>query len=233
MIEGSYLSDYQFLASDLVIIFPLAFLISLTESETHLTYHRPTGALISVPIVSSILLQTVTMLFFQVFAWWILSVQNWYVNYCQMDEEDEVISCYDNSIIFLVSNLQYLISAVAFSINHPFKKSMLTNFWLVIYLIVSFGYSVYMIICPDSFSKSLLILTNLPSKEFRWAVVGICMVNFVGCYAEEKLLVPFLSNEWKKYKYEKLKKGLENEEEASSYKLSRLMKINQKETINI
>ena len=65
IICNSYLADNQFLAADVFIIFPLAIFIARyikflfrTGAYHKLTHHQPTGALISFPIISSILIQS-------------------------------------------------------------------------------------------------------------------------------------------------------------------------------
>jgi len=66
MIYASYLTDNQFLCIDLFLIFPLAILMARTTASPVLTHHQPTGALISVPIIISILLQTLVQFLAQV-----------------------------------------------------------------------------------------------------------------------------------------------------------------------
>ena len=222
MVLGSYLSDFQFLTSDLVIIFPLAFLISRTEAETQLTHHRPTGALISVPIITSIVIQTLLMLLFQLLGWIFLINQTWYYNFCKCRGE-KVLECYDNSTIFLVSNMQYLVSAISFSISYPFKKSILTNHLLCICLIIAFVYSAYLIINPDSFSMALLDLAEIPSYEFRYLLLGLTVINCIVCYLVERFFVPLIGRVWKKKKYENLKKGIIGKN--LNYNLNQLNKI--------
>ena len=222
MILNSYLTNYQFLTSDLVIIFPLAFLISRTEAEDTLTFHIPTGALISVPIVVSILSQGVLMLFFQIFSWFLLRRTKWYVNTCRC-VGDTVMDCYDNTVIFLISNVQYLISAIAFSISYPFKKGIFSNYFLVLWLFISFSYSSYLIISPDSYSRNLLDLVTIPNYLFRFILLSLAFLNFITCILCEKYLVPFITRKYKEYKYDNLKKGIEGKQ--IEYNLNQITKI--------
>lgn len=99
MIFNSYLSDNQFLASDLFIIFPLAFLIARTGAYEKLTRDVPNGALISLPIISSILLQIIIQFLCQYGIYLILSVQNYFdENQCKSDDEGDVSPCLINSV---------------------------------------------------------------------------------------------------------------------------------------
>ena len=222
MILNSYLTNYQFLTSDLVIIFPMAFLISRTEAEDTLTFHIPSGALISVPIVVSILSQGCLMLFFQIFSWFLLRRTKWYVNNC-VCYGDIVKDCYDNTIIFLISNVQYLISAIAFSISYPFKKGIFSNYFLVLWLFISFSYSSYLIISPDSYSRNLLDLVTIPNYLFRFILLSLAFLNFITCILCEKYLVPFITKRYRQYKYDNLKKGIEGKQ--IEYNLNQITKI--------
>ncbi len=97
IIFRSYLTDNQFLASDLIIIFPMAILIARTSAYSKLTHHQPTGALISLPIISSILIQTLIQFAAQFGGWILLKNQEWYMNTCE-SEGDFVKPCLDNSV---------------------------------------------------------------------------------------------------------------------------------------
>ncbi len=66
LLKDSYLADWQFMAEDLFLITPLAFLMPLTPAYDKLTYHRPVSSLFSFNIISSILLQTICVGAFQV-----------------------------------------------------------------------------------------------------------------------------------------------------------------------
>jgi hypothetical protein len=52
--------------------------------------------------------------------------------------------------------MQYLTTAVAFSISKPFRKAIYTNFLLIGFMALSLGYSVYIIVFPDDWSASQL-----------------------------------------------------------------------------
>jgi len=86
IILNSYLTDRQFLASDVFIIFPLAFLIARTGAHDKLTAHQPNGTLISLPIVSSILMQTMIQFIAQYGIYLLLSYQPGFNNSCTSDD---------------------------------------------------------------------------------------------------------------------------------------------------
>ncbi len=75
----------------------MAILIARTGAYYKLTPHQPTGALISVPIVSSIFLQTLISLAAQLGIWMLLANRKWYKNYCDTTGDD-VEPCMDNTV---------------------------------------------------------------------------------------------------------------------------------------
>jgi cation-transporting P-type ATPase 13A2 len=62
------LSDYQFLYIDLILLIPLSIFMGSTHAYEKLTPHIPAGALISFPVISSVLISFAIQLGFQVWA---------------------------------------------------------------------------------------------------------------------------------------------------------------------
>ena len=52
--------------------------------------------------------------------------------------------------------MQFLTTAVAFSISKPFRKPIYSNYLLCVFMILAFAYSIYIIADPDTFSANLL-----------------------------------------------------------------------------
>jgi cation-transporting ATPase 13A3/4/5 len=206
MILNSYLADNQFLICDLLIIFPLAIFLARTGAYEKLTYHIPTGALISMPIVSSIVMQAIIQFICQFGIYFVLTLQTWYKPIVDPVENGDVTPSPDNTAIFLVSNFQYIITAVAFSISRPFKKPIYSNFILTGYLILSIAYSYYIIIRPDIWNFDMLQLADFGDDgNFKFIVLVFTLVNFIMSYLIEKLLVPCISEAWKNKKIRQFK----------------------------
>ena len=205
MIYNSYLSDYQFLAVDLFIIFPLAFFIPMTEAYDKLTKDKVIDSLTSLPIISSILLQMSISFIFQYLPLLILTKGiKWYVKICNIND-DIVKTCPDNTLLFLISNMQYLISAVSFTISKPFKKDFYTNFLFTGFVFLAFIYSVYIIIIPDKYSRKLLQIYNfkknndgIRSNFFTVFILIVSLVNFIVSLSIEKIIIPFITEIWEK-----------------------------------
>ena len=214
----SYLSDNQYLVSDVFIIFPLAFFIAQTGSYENLTKDVPESSLLSVSILSSILIHMFLTFIFQFSTRLILKSRNWYVSTCEEDE-NTVFACSDNTALFLVGNMQYLISAISFSMDYPYRKPFYSNWGLVMYLVIALFLSVYFIVAPAGWVKKLVTLDDFEDPKFKYVILGICVVNFVVDWCVEKFFIRCVEIWDHKRKIKNIKKKIcENSHE--NYKIS-------------
>ena len=186
----SYLSDWEFMASDLFLITPLAFLIPLAPAYPKLTYHKPVSSLFSFSIIASMGLQTLCVAAFQIFGYF------WTDHYFPDDifeelrecwgefkdiedrpapgeereeeNDDDVMyqECIDNSTNFYISFAQYLILAIVFCTGKPFKKSIFYNYGMLIFSIIGFIYAEYIVFYVDSFSRDWIHISPYPDDPF-------------------------------------------------------------------
>ena len=177
----------------------------MTEAYDKLTKDKVIDSLTSLPIISSILLQMSISFIFQYLPLLILTKGiKWYVKICNIND-DIVKTCPDNTLLFLISNMQYLISAVSFTISKPFKKDFYTNLFLTLFIVFAFVYSVYIIIIPDKFSRKLLQIYNfkknndgIRSNFFTVFILIVSLVNFIVSLSIEKIIIPFITEIWEK-----------------------------------
>ena len=217
MIFQSYLTDFQFLASDLFIIFPLALFIAKTAPYEKLTFHYPQASLLSFPVICSILIQTIICFAFQFGGREVLKETNdWYVNTCET-EGDEVFACEDNSVFFLISHYQYLTTALAFSVSKPFRKAIYTNWLLMIYLILVFFYSIWITINCDSWSKNLFGLYTFPKKNFKYYLFIVICVNFVISIFCEWVIMGFVRTCWEGVEIRRYRNEVKKSENDPDY----------------
>lgn len=225
-IFNSYLSDWQFLSSDLIIIFPLAYFISKTGAYDKLTHHQPTGDLISFPIIFSILLQTVILFCFQFGSK--LFTEHFYKFY-RFGENAEcnaepLYPCYDNTVIFLISNAQYLLTAIAFSMSRPFRKSIYTNPLLTFFIMITFAYSIYFLFYIDPFSSGRLKLIEFDGDEFfKYYIISAIVLNLIVAYFTEKVIVPFFKKVWNSLKMRKMQNKISQAERE--YNLNMIVSV--------
>ena len=258
MVLSSYLSENQYLSVDVFIIIPLAFFIPATGPYKFLTKDHPTDTLISFAVISSILSQTIISFVFQFVAHLIpVYLLDNYENVCMPDDEDEeILACPDNTCIFLISNVQYFLAAVAFSISKPFKSPIYTNYFLTGFMILALVYSAIIILWPSQFVCNLLQLYNfdIPSESFyddrrtdyeteeqkekeyyifnnpkiKYYVFGLAVLNFIVALIFERLIIPAFSAIWDMRKLDKLRLRKLNESE-NNLTMQELFKLTEKE----
>ena len=252
LVLQSYLSENQFLSVDIFIIIPLAFFIPATGPYKQLTKHHPTDSLISYPVITSILSQTVIAFCFQIGAHYLVSTKlDNYENICDPDDEGtDILACPDNTAIFLISNMQYLITAFAFSISKPFKSPIYTNYYLTFFMIFAFGYSCLIILWPHKFISNLLQMYNFDNPEdsffddkreeiedketyyqykdtqIKYYIQGLAILNFIISYVFEKLIVPATTALWNARKIRELKE-LKQKESENALSMQQLFQISE------
>uniref|UniRef100_A0A8V5H8C7 Polyamine-transporting ATPase 13A2 n=1 Tax=Melopsittacus undulatus TaxID=13146 RepID=A0A8V5H8C7_MELUD len=121
------LSDFQFLFFDLIITTTVAVLMGRTGPASELGVERPQGALISVLVLGSLLLQTALLITVQVLSYFITVSQSWYVPLNSTVTAPQNLPNYENTVLFCVTGFQYLILAVAMSKGYPFREPLYTN----------------------------------------------------------------------------------------------------------
>jgi len=226
MILNSYISDNQFLICDLGIIFPVAILLARTGAYEKLTHHIPTGALISMPVLSSIMFQGIIQLACQIGIYLLLRTESWYKPIINHVTDADVDPSAENTSVFLVSNFQYIITAICFSISRPFKKPLYSNFILTGFLILVIAYSYYIIIKPDWWNAEILILVTFPEGSFKFVILVMTLANFIVSYLCEKLVVPCISECWKNRSIKEFKRHQSRLENANLNQLYKI-KVNQ------
>ena len=164
MIYVTYLSDFQFLVSDLFIIFPLEWFLAMTKPYSKLTHHYPISGLLSFPVLTSIITHTAIVFAFQFGGYHILKNHYNWENICDFDEKDAPLPCHENTIYFLISLYQYLALAIAFFVSKPFRQRIYTNWLLMIYLAGAYFYSIWITIHCDNWSKKLFDLYDLEQR---------------------------------------------------------------------
>ena len=266
MFSDSYLSNWEFMASDLFLITPLAFLIPLAPSYHKLTYHRPVSSLFSFPILFSMFLQIIFVIGFQVLVEILTSEffpKKYFKNYRECvgvfdnfkkwpdggifeedisydqeinenDEDGPYQECIDNSSIFYISFAQYLILAVVFCTGKPFKKNIFHNYGMLIFSILGFIYSEYIVFYVDYFTRFFYYSPAYPddpfvnyyllnnnqknhhSFPFKYCIMIIIVINFIVSFFIEKFVVSKCYKIWKKYQMKRIRQNLEMDKDKEA-----------------
>ncbi len=149
-LNGMNLTDYQYLYIDLVILVPLSMLMGKTEPYSYLTPHMPAGSLISLPVLASVIGSVVIQISILLFSYLFVKQQSFFQPKIVSFEESHDFHSYENSVLFIVSCFQYLITCLSFSISKPFRKPLYTNYPFTISLGVLFLTNFYFLLPDDN-----------------------------------------------------------------------------------
>ena len=229
----SKLTNNQTILVDLFIILPNSVLISLTKPSTFLSEQRPLYIKAN-SICITIIFHGAIMLIFQIIIYGLMINQNWYHNHeyyanltltnflknntninnangtkynnINIDPYQLLrIPCCDNTIIFIYSYLQSIITIIIFSLDTPFKKDLSQNKYLIFYLVGNVLFAIYIIFIYNTYIYDFFGLINIENQNFKFTLIVVAIFNFfVSAYTEKRLL-----------KYEEEKK-VETEEPLST-----------------
>lgn len=115
------------MAIDLFITTTVAVLMSRTGPALTLVRARPPGALLSVPVLGSLLLQVALVAGIQLGGYFLVIAQPWFVPLNRTVPAPDNLPNYENTVIFSLSGFQYLILAAAVSKGAPFRQPLYTN----------------------------------------------------------------------------------------------------------
>ena len=134
MYHSSNVSDMQGFFLDLFLIYPLEWFVSQTDPTDELSFERPIDSLFSFPILLSLLGQFIISIGFQYGGYYFLKNKFGWDNVCSVGEEGDPEPCPENTIIYIINQFQLIFSAITLYKSKPFRRSILTNKILMIYL---------------------------------------------------------------------------------------------------
>lgn len=110
----------------------------------------------------------------------------------------EYKECTINSVVYLYSTMQYIVVCLCYSISKPFRKSIWTNPFYLVSVIIMSVYNIYLLSSlsnGDSVSEKIFKLIELP-KDFKNKMVIVTLVNSVISYLFEKFLIGWFNKFW-------------------------------------
>ncbi|XP_024605623.1 cation-transporting ATPase 13A2 isoform X1 [Neophocaena asiaeorientalis asiaeorientalis] len=181
------LGDVQFLVIDLAITTTVAVLMSRTGPALALGRARPPGALLSVPALSSLLLQVALVASVQLGGYFLTVAQPWFVPLNRTVPAPDNLPNYENTVVFCLSSFQYLILAVAVSKGAPFRRPLYTNVPFLVALVLLGSVLVGLLLAPGLL-QGLLALRTIADTYFKLLLLGLVAFNFVGAFMLESVL---------------------------------------------
>ncbi|KAM5322811.1 polyamine-transporting ATPase 13A2 isoform 1-T1 [Glossophaga mutica] len=181
------LGDVQFLLIDLVITATVAVLMSRTGPAPVLGRARPPGALLSVPVLSSLLLQVALVAGVQLGGYFLTLAQPWFQPLNETVPAPDNLPNYENTVVFSLSSFQYLILAAAMSKGAPFRQPLYTNVPFLVALALLGSILVCLLLVPGLL-RGPLALSNISDTCFKLLLLGLVAFNFVGAFLLESVL---------------------------------------------
>jgi cation-transporting ATPase 13A3/4/5 len=123
---GGNMTDLQFMFVDILLIIPIATVMSHSRAYSKLHKKRPTGTLMSKKVLISLFGQIGLEIFFQFWVFYWVSLQKFYVPPV-LDQDEKVYKCFENTVVFLLSSYQYIIVAIIFSVGPPYREKLWKN----------------------------------------------------------------------------------------------------------
>lgn len=198
-LEGSNLSNNQFLYIDIAVLVPLCVLQSRTGAYHKLSATLPQESLLSVPIISSVLGTAAIQLFFQYYGYSQLKkdIGDDYVKCVQAEDLGGTDPpCSPNTFLFDLTSMQYVMCCLCFSISKPFRKPIWTNPLFLISVICLIVFQAYFILSVDEWTATLFGLVDLPAK-YKVKLTVMIVINSVLSYIYEKWFIAWLSVCWR------------------------------------
>ncbi|XP_070367045.1 polyamine-transporting ATPase 13A2 isoform X10 [Equus asinus] len=181
------LGDLQFLTIDLVITTTVAVLMSRTGPALELGRARPPGALLSVPVLGSLLLQVALVASVQLGGYFLTVAQPWFVPLNRTVPAPDNLPNYENTVVFSLSSFQYLILAAAVSKGAPFRRPIYTNVPFLVALALLSSILVGLLLVPGLL-QGPLALRDIADTCFKLLLLALVAFNFVGAFMLESVL---------------------------------------------
>ncbi|XP_056003243.1 polyamine-transporting ATPase 13A3-like isoform X2 [Ostrea edulis] len=181
------LTDFEFLYIDLFLLTSLSVTFGYTNAYDSLSKDPPLVSLFSVAPVLSILLHMGIQTAAQVFCYFNVQDQPWFVPY-KINEDDDYTS-YENMAVYVISMYQYITLAIVFSKGRPYRKTIFTNYFFLANLFVCIAMTVWLNIYPTDEVAEFFEMKPAPSIPYRCVYLGIAVINFFLDYFLETFII--------------------------------------------
>lgn len=166
----------MYLWIDMFTILPLAILMSRTEPYPELHPGRPLTQLFSVPIFVSVIGTALLQVGSVAGAYFWLRTQRWFVP-LDPNPNSENYLCYETTVVFLVNSFQYIFVNMAFNMSYKFRRVWLTNWMLVVSIVILFAGTAAMDMVPWAFFQVHIFVAMAVPFTFRWQLLLYALGN--------------------------------------------------------
>ncbi|CAH0388711.1 unnamed protein product [Bemisia tabaci] len=191
---GLMMGDLQFLYVDLVVTSLFALAMGYTKPAESLSPQRPIINLFSAANIIPLILQFILVFVVQISSVLWLQRQPWYAPVSPAEKDDDVILCWEDTVIFCVSCYQYFILATIYSKGPPHRVSFFKNTFLVIVVVSMTSFTAFFTVAPSKFiANQFELMPWSPSdpeakKLFRLSLLLFPICNFLLSYLIENVI---------------------------------------------
>lgn len=210
---GLTVGNYQYLIQDLFYTTTLASAMALTHPAKKLSQDLPIKRVISPPVVAAVLVQFIIMSLFQISAIQLLKGPNsgWptgaaaaaanqtFVPFNPYANPDDVINMDttthypENGTLMIMATAQIMIVAAIFNRGPPFRRSVFTNWVLMLVMAGQLGFLLYMYWAPvSSFKLNVPGICYMP-LDYQWRLFLLGLGNFAAAFLAD-ILIALLYN---------------------------------------
>lgn len=188
----SNLTSIEFLFIDIFLILNFASVFGKTKAYIGPLFKTPpmTSLLGFIPL-ASIIWQMGIIIAFQIGVYYLIQTYAWFEPFTY-NPKDYTYRCYENYAVFCLSMFQYIILAVVFSKGRPYRKSIYTNIFFTLSLLLTTITCIYITVYPSKWILNLFELQLPPKYDGRLAIILLAIANLVCSYVAEDLIVDVL-----------------------------------------
>ena len=221
MIYNSYFSDFQFFLGDVIISIPAVSFYLMIKPADELTYKYPLSGILTFPVLISVFSQMFFVFFFQLGGnLFLKNIYKWESICGFVQDSDFPLACEENTIIFIISNFQFIICSLAFCTFVPFRQNIFKNRFQIIYYFIMIIYMSWYTINCDSISRAIFILYDFDlnysrydnktysPNMFKYLLYLIVVINFLISFCFERLIINLFEKIWNKNRIKQYKKEI-------------------------
>jgi len=182
------MSDFMYLFIDLFLILIFAIAYGHSGAAHGLAPKPPPTQILSIPSVSSLILQIVINVGFQAFVFTFITEQPWFIPFT-FPGDTYNFNSYQVTVVFLITTFQYITMVIVYSKGHPYRKSIFHNHWLCGWIVLTLGCCICLTLGPPEFMTNLLVLKMPPVMHFRYLILLLAALNFCVANAAESLVI--------------------------------------------
>ncbi|XP_072222711.1 polyamine-transporting ATPase 13A2 isoform X1 [Leuresthes tenuis] len=181
-------ADLQFLFCDLALVTLLAIVMGRGGPSEELHPCRPPASLLALPVFGSLFIHTCMIVMGQLAVFFITTTQEWYIPLNSTEFGTANLPNMENTSVFDLSGLQYIIMAVVVTKSYPHKKPLYHNVIFLCLLFIHFGVMIWLVLYPGPFFSRILQLYNIPDMNFKMLLVAVAALNLLVCFVLEMLI---------------------------------------------